>query len=253
MIGVSSPPLTVRPFEEAADWVLEGFGLWEIISEGDHWLPDIKDKVKELMETSNLKVSIHAPFSDVNLAAFDRQTRKYSIDVFLELFRIASDLDMKSVTIHPGGIGPIQYWDKPRVDKLTRQSLEEISALADEYSTSIALENMPDMRFATCKTTEEMEAMLSGLDIDMCFDIGHANTTDELPEMCRLLPRMTNVHIHDNMGEKDQHLELGKGNIDFKDVISKLSSYTGNYIIEVKTIDFEAALRSKSYLESLLE
>jgi len=253
MIGISAPPLSLMPFSEAKDWVLGNFDLWEIISEADHYLPEIQGQVKELIETTGLRFTVHAPFSDINIAAFDRVARQHSVDVLLEHFRIASDLDMRTVTFHPGVIGPIQYWDRDRVGRMTRKSLEEISAQANEFSTSIALENMPGMFFATVQTTEEMEAMLEGLDIDMCFDIGHANTTDQLPEMTRLLPRMTNVHVHDNVGEKDRHMELGKGNIDFADVIPRLASYKGNYIIEVKSLDMGSALRSRAFLERLLD
>lgn len=253
MIGFSSPPMTVWPFKDAADAILPHFDLWEIISEANHFLPDIKDEIKNLMETSDLKVNIHAPFSDVNLAAFDRATRKYSISVFLEIFGIASEMDVEVVTIHPGVIGPVQYWDQDRVNKLTRESLEEISAIADEYSTNIALENMPEMRFATVKTTDEIEQMLDGLDLTMCFDIGHANLTGQLPEMCRLSPLFSNVHIHDNDGEKDKHWPLGQGTIDFKDILGRLGSYSGDYIIEAKSTDMNSAAASRRFLENLLD
>lgn len=253
MIGFSSPPMTVWPFKEAAKAVLPHFDLWEIISEANHFLPDIKDELKSLMETSNLKVSIHAPYSDVNLASFDMATRKYSIGLFLEIFGIASEMNIDVVTIHPGVIGPVQYYDKPRVNELTRESLEEISAIADEYSTNIALENMPEMRFATCKTTDEIEQMLDGLDLTMCFDIGHANLTGQLPEMCRLHSLFSNVHVHDNDGEKDKHWPLGQGTIDFKDILSRLGSYSGDYIIEAKSTDMDSAVASRRFLESLLD
>ena len=77
MIGFSCPPLTVRPFSEVAEMVVPHFEHWEIISEANHWLPDIQTEVKELLETTYMKLSIHGPFSDMNLAAFDRGTRKH--------------------------------------------------------------------------------------------------------------------------------------------------------------------------------
>ena len=253
MIGFSAPVLTVIPFREAAERILPHFDLWEIISEADHFLPDIKQELKELLETSNVKVSIHAPYSDVNLAAFDPATRKYSIDLFLEIFEIASELDIDVVTIHPGHIGPIQSYDKARVEKLTRKSLEEISSHAREFSTTIALENMPDMRGTICRTADEMKRMLDSLDIRMCLDVGHANIAGQMRELLDLGPQFSNVHVHDNDGTKDQHLELGKGNIDFGEVVSGLGGYSGNFIIEARSPDMESAVRSKNYLADLLD
>lgn len=253
MIGFSAPVLTVIPFREAAERILPHFDLWEIISEADHFIPDIKNELKELLETSNVRVSIHAPFSDINLAAFDRATRKHSLALLFDILEITSELDIGVMTIHPGVIGPIQSYDKPRVGKLTRDSLEILSVHAREFSTVIALENMPDMRGTICRTADEMKRMLDSLNIGMCLDVGHANIADQMRELLDLEPLFSNVHVHDNDGTKDQHLELGKGNIDFREMVSALGSYSGNFIIEARSPDMESAVRSKNYLASLLD
>ena len=124
MIGASSPLFSVWPFEEALEALEPHFELWEIVSEADHFIPDIYDKLKNVMETSTMKFQIHAPYSDINLAAFDQKTRDYSIGIIEEIVRLANELGIDMVTIHPGNIAPIQSYDKPRVPKFTRQSLE---------------------------------------------------------------------------------------------------------------------------------
>jgi len=250
LIGISCPAFSIREFWDVAEELLPHFRLWEIVADADHFLPDIKDDVKELLASTELKVSIHAPFSDINIAAFDERTRRYSVNMLRDVFEIASDLGIGVVTIHPGSILVIQSYDKPRVSKLTRRSLEEISAHANEYSTVIALENMPDMRFAICKTAEEMQAMLEGLDLKMCFDIAHANTTSQIDKMLRLKSLFANVHVHDNGGKRDEHLTLGTGNINFKAIIKTLEGYRGDYVIE--SMSLESALASKEYLGKLL-
>jgi sugar phosphate isomerase/epimerase len=251
MIGFSCPPYCLRPFREIADLVVGKFELWEIVAEAEHFLPGIEKQIKELKETSKIKLSIHAPFSDINIAAFDEPTRKYSVNVLLETFEIASRLDIGVVTIHPGSICAIQTFDKEKVVTLTRKSLEEISKKAGEYSTTIALENMPEMRFAICKTKDSMEKMLAGLEnIKICYDIGHANTTGQLEEMPRLKNRFANVHLHDNVEKRDEHFTLGAGNINFKKALKSLGEYNGNYIIEATSL--ESGLASKKFLEKLL-
>ena len=251
IIGFSCPPLTVRPFDEAAKLVLPNFKHWEIISEANHWLPNIQNEVRELLETSNIKISIHGPYSDVNLAAFDQGTRKYAINVFLDIINICAKLGIGPVTVHPGVIGPIQYWDRLRTLKYTRESLETLAREAWDNSMLIALENMPNMRFTTCQTTEEIKEMMNGLNIGMCFDIGHAHTTCQMSEMMALKDKFINVHVHDNLGDKDAHLPLGQGTVDLS-VLRELTSYKGNFIIEAKTPGMEGALASKQYLEKLL-
>ena len=251
MIGFSCPPLTVKPFGQAAEIVISNFEHWEIISEANHWLPDIQNEVKELLETTNLNVSIHGPYSDIKLAAFDLGTRKHAMRTFLDIIDICGYLGIGPVTVHPGTIGPIQHWDRERVPKLTRLCLEELAREAINNSVLIALENMPSMKFTTCQTAEEMRKMMDGLDIGMCLDIGHAHTTNQMTEMMALKDKFINVHVHDNMGDKDAHLPLGQGTIDFS-ILKELDDYQGNFIIESKHPEIENALASKQYLEKLL-
>ena len=58
------------------------------------------------------------------------------------------------------------------------------------------------------------------------------------------------MHIHDNEGEKDQHLTIGDGNIDMGACIKNLSKYGGKYIIESKSL--ESAVESQDRLNRLL-
>ena len=251
MIGFSCPPLAVRPFAEAAELVIPHFEHWELICEADHWLPDIHGQVKELLDTTYMKISVHGPYSDVNLAAFDLGTRKHAIRTFLDIINISARLGIGPVTIHPGVIHPIQNWEPARVTKLTRDSLYTLTKEAWDNSVLIAFENMPSMKYTICQTASEMQAMLQGLNIGICFDIGHAHTTGQMMEMLRLKDRFINIHVHDNIGQKDEHLPLGAGTVDLS-ALKGLAGYKGNHIIEAKNTDMEEALASKKYLEGIM-
>jgi sugar phosphate isomerase/epimerase len=250
MIGFSCPPLSCRPFQEAAALVLPHFELWEIVSEADHFLPDIEAQAGELLETTHLRLSVHAPYSVVNPAAFDERTRRFSVKVLCDTVETAGRLGIGPVTLHPGILGPIQRYDRGRAVKLTRQSLGEIAETADDCGVQACLENMPDMKACLCKTAAEMRDMMDGLDMGMCFDIGHANTTGQIAELLEMAGDFANMHVHDNDGSGDQHLPLGKGNIDFS-VLSRIS-YRGNHIIEAADPDIDDALASKNFLHGIL-
>jgi sugar phosphate isomerase/epimerase len=251
LIGVSSPVFSVRPFEEVLNEITPHFDLWEILADADHFLPEIYEKVRNAIETSNMRFKIHAPFSDINIAAFDSRTREYATNTILETIRLTNELGIDVITFHPGYILAIEWYDKERVPKFTRESLVKIAKGSREYSVQVALENMPNMRFAICRTAREMEEMLNDLDIQICCDIGHANTNDQIFEMLKLKERFVNIHLHDNIGEKDKHMTLGKGNIDFKGILLKLKDYKGDYIIESRNLD--SAIESKAVLQGLLE
>jgi sugar phosphate isomerase/epimerase len=107
------------------------------------------------------------------------------------------------------------------------------------------------MKACICKTADEMAVMLDGLEMGMCLDIGHANTMGQIPELMKMAPRFVNMHVHDNMGETDQHLPLGNGNIDF--AVLRNLKYRRNHIIEASTTDMKSALASKLYLQKVLD
>ncbi len=51
----------------------------------------------------------------------------------------------------------------------------------------------------------------------MCLDVGHANITEEdwLAELHQYVDMVADFHVHDNSGERDEHLPPGSGSIDF--------------------------------------
>ena len=55
----------------------------------------------------------------------------------------------------------------------------------------------------------------------MVLDIGHAHTCGTLQDFLAH-PALTHVHLHDNSGEGDEHLALGKGRIDLMPVLQKI-------------------------------
>ena len=53
------------------------------------------------------------------------------------------------------------------------------------------------------------------------FDVGHAFllTTNIIGFFKQIGDNVRNIHLHDNYGEIDEHLVLGKGNIDIEKFI----------------------------------
>ncbi|MCK5038579.1 MAG: sugar phosphate isomerase/epimerase, partial [Thermoplasmata archaeon] len=181
---------------------------------------------------------------------------EYSIDVIMDIVRIANELGIGMVTIHPGKIAPIQSYAKDRVPRYTRQSLELLEKRCREFSVELAFENMPVMRYTICHTAAEMVEMLEGLEMKMCFDVGHAHiagqmgATDEISKMLDMKYRFANIHLSDNMGDRDRHMALGKGSIDFQKVMYSLSDYQGNHIIETRSL--EDGITGKAFLEKMI-
>jgi len=242
--------LSARPVEEALKIVSKDFKAWEIVSEGGHHLPDIEKDLKALLPSYDLECSVHTPLSDVNIASMNPRMLAAAMKEVLGAIECTGRLGFGPFTLHPGFYSPLGMVNRKAAQDLCRSSIRAIDRAAKENGVQVALENMPDMPISMITTPEELLSYIEGTDIKVCFDFGHANTTHNIQSFLDLKDLMINIHIHDNLGKVDQHLPVGDGNIDFKNLLPRLEGYNGRYVIEAR--DFRDGPLSRSKLEQLL-
>jgi sugar phosphate isomerase/epimerase len=92
-----------------------------------------------------------------------------------------------------------------------------------------------------------------GMEINV--DIAHAFLMGGMPSVRKFLSLdVQHIHMSDNMGKKDDHLQLGEGKINFIDVVKHLKKIQYD-----KTITFETFVsprrspeKAKNYIKELL-
>jgi len=249
LVGLSSPNFCLDSISNVLPRVAEHFNRWEIVSDLNHYLPDHQDELKALLPSYDLELSVHAPFLDINIAAFTEVSRRLAVSRVESTMETAVELDAEVVTLHPGYRGPASKYDPDRAFRLNRESLERIDLKARDLGIRPALENMPFEGFILGATPQELLDMLEGLDMDICFDIGHANQTGTIEDFIPLSSRFANMHIHDNLGKKDDHLPLGEGTVGYPGVLRRiLENYSGPVVIESHGV--EDGLVSREYLRT---
>ena len=66
-----------------------------------------------------------------------------------------------------------------------------------------------------------MQGILETVDrenVGFIFDVGHANTNGNVESFLKLKDKMIHTHVHDNHGERDEHLPVGNGTVPWKKV-----------------------------------
>jgi sugar phosphate isomerase/epimerase len=251
MIAVSSTTFCTESIEETLIRVAKEFDHWEIISEGEHYLPLVMRRLGAIAPSYDIRFSIHAPISDINLGALCERMREAAVMEMIASAEQAVELDVKTITIHPGLESMVIPGFEAKSAEQAKRSVRTIDRIMNEFGLSACLENMPSFKFMLGRTAKEMFDLVDGTDMKICYDIGHANTTGQIHEMIDLLgDRIGNIHIHDNKGNNDDHMTIGDGNIDFVPVIKRLSKYKGRYVIESRSL--ESAVKSKGILEKML-
>lgn len=251
MIGVSSTHFCEQSIETSLEEISKEFGLWEIFSEGEHYLQNVLGRFGAIAPSYDMEYTIHAPVADVNIAALSERMREASTIELMATMEQAIRMEVTTVTIHPGLYSMVVHGQERKSVERAKRSLRTLDRVTAEFGITMAVENMPSFKFMLGQTAEQLSELVDGTDMRICFDIGHANTVGEIDRMIEMFgDRIANIHIHDNNGERDEHLTLGQGNIDLRSVIGRLRGYGGNHIIESKGL--ASAVDSKRILEKLL-
>ena len=166
-IGISSPEFCRYPFEDVLEGVSKIFGHWEIVSEGDHYLPIIGTSLESLMRSYDLTFSVHAPFNDINIASLNESVREMSVIELIKIMNMCAELDIKTVTIHPGLYSMVVSGFEERSVANAKRSLRTLDRMAQECGVHLCVENMPGFKFFLGHTAEEMETLLEGTELQM--------------------------------------------------------------------------------------
>ena len=252
MIGVASPVFCFAPFVQTMELISRHFDLWEVLVEGEHGVEDIRSEAEAAIESYDMTLQVHAPMSDVNIGSVYEPMRRAAVNEIGKVLSFCNDIGVKAVTVHPGFIQGIAFLRKEAVKECTHRSLLELAPMAEDADVTLMLENMPTGINATCTTAEELVDVLDGTGLDICFDLGHANTADQVDAFLMHRLRFRNIHVHNNDGTWDQHKVIDQGTAPLEKVVRAIrDGYEGNWIIE--SLNLEDGVRSKPILERLLE
>jgi sugar phosphate isomerase/epimerase len=175
--------------------------------------------------------SLHAPpYSEpgagrrggfaISVAYTQRRLRIDSMDEIKRTLEVAERLPFRYLVLHLG-LEQDEY-DLERFDAAFT-SLEHLRIFAKERGVSVLLENVPGEVNTPVRLIEFLDyTHLSNVGI--CFDVGHAHLAGNVREAFGVVrERIASVHLHDNRGEKDDHLMPLEGGIDWSGLMHDLS------------------------------
>ena len=223
-----------------------------IIEIQDDWHDRLDSKrVKRLREfaaSSGVRYTVHTPIVDVNIASASDPFRKLSVKLVTQSIKCAYDLGANLAVVHPGSTSPLDSFYPNSHWAYNISSLRKITSYAEDLGVTVAIENMAAHTNCFLQRPHEFRRLMDdGIYAKMTLDVGHAHTLSLLKEYVdKFKDQIAHVHIHDNMGEVDQHLAVGKGTIDWKWLGSRLSFTSIDGIIESLSLDDAVASLERS-------
>jgi sugar phosphate isomerase/epimerase len=190
--------------------------------------PEVRAIAQALADNHLHLNSLHAPTSrdmsvnreggsPLSVTEVERVRRIEAMDELKRVIDVAEDLPFSRLILHMGGSREAA---DPRKRDAAFSSLEHLILHAKHVGVTICVENTASEMGAPFYLRSFVdETRLTGLRFN--FDIGHAHLA-EGPEEERipnafepLKDLIASTHIHDNHGEKDEHLAPYDGSIDW--------------------------------------
>jgi sugar phosphate isomerase/epimerase len=242
------------PFEDALPEIIRsGSRCIEIVDVGPHTLTRSRvERLQEMKASYDLRYSVHAPFTDVNLSADDDYVRNAILERLEKSIRWASELG-EVLVFHPGNRTVVERFSSGSAWDINLRSVRRLLRCAEEYGVKALIENVPEPFPYVLKSVEDFCRFFDEInhEVGMVLDIAHANLRGEALEFIgRFGEYIEHVHVSDNNGASDVHLRVGEGSIDWEKTMEALkeSPFDGWVTIE----SYHGVKESLELLRSLL-
>ena len=189
-------------------------------------------------------LSLHVPYV-VDLAARIEIVRRATIEYIKKVVRLGKRLGVTHVTVHigvcHGNRSDKRQYRAARARVIA--ALRRITAEAARCRVKIALENSSPARpgsgfISIGDNPADLSFIFRKIRspwLNLCLDLGHAHLAGGAGPFIKKFPlKIICVHYHDNRGERDEHLDIGEGRIDFRAVLARLrkTGFKGPYVSE---------------------
>ncbi len=185
---------------------------------------DVRHLSETLLE-NQLEITFHGPFMDLSPGGVDRRVKQVTYDRLLKTLEIARLFKPKMIVFHPGYEkwkfdGDVKLWLESSLHTW-RPLVKE----AEDRGLTLAVENVFE------ESPDSIKSLLEEIHsphFRFCFDTGHHHVFSRipLPAWIEVLGGfLSEVHLHDNHKEMDEHLPVGEGDFEFDQFFNLLSQF----------------------------
>ena len=196
--------------------------------------------------------TFHAPFEDLWPGARDEEARKLAVRRLLQAIGLAPLFRPRGIVVHGGYFGWIYDFDPGRWLEPALRTFTEVLEAAEKAGVDIFLENVFD---GTPEHLLRLKEAIGSKRLGFCCDAGHATLFSDLPVhkwVEAFGPNLRELHVHDNLGRRDDHLPVGEGAINFRGILHAALDAGASPILTLEPHRREHFHRGLSALRTLL-
>ncbi|AOY75620.1 sugar phosphate isomerase/epimerase family protein [Clostridium formicaceticum] len=197
---------------------------------------EIVEEYRAILKNYKGLLTIHGPYIDLHPTSFDPLVRDLCAQRYRQALQAAAALNAKFMVVHSDYESAAYY--EGYEDYFLKQSILFWKNIISEFEAlrvTVVIENIHN------KTADLIKSVINTVNspyLAACLDTGHAHALGKsllTPWVASYGQHLQYIHLHDNHGEKDQHLSLGEGSIDFEEFFIKLkeSHYDSVIVCEI--------------------
>jgi sugar phosphate isomerase/epimerase len=221
-------------------------------------------RLRSGVKQHGMRLAIHARHRGISFGAHDPALRQRFVEELQATVRFAAELGGDVVVAHVGEIAPPTNHPHASEQTLRQEAFEfaldsfaRCAPVAADCGVRICVENVqlrPNEVITSFADHLRLVDAIGQPSVVCALDTGHAHVNGGIQACIQAFgPRLRHIHLHDNHGEKDEHLEVGKGAIRFGELSTFLRNFRDLISLETRspTDPHGAVLRSRDDIERL--
>ncbi len=203
----------------------------------------IEDTVKILksdLEGFNNRVTVHAMFSDVNIAGQDYMLREIAELRCKQSFEVGKQLAADTILFHTGNKGTKHYGSIDVFKKNFIAFWKEFIKDFEQAGIIAVIENVFETEPSFCL---DLVNAINSPNLKLALDAGHVNLYAHDTKVTEWIDaygdKLYHLHIHNNFRTNDDHSNLNNGTVDYNEVLTKIknSNINPSFVLEMFTED----------------
>lgn len=207
--------------------------------------------VADRLHRRGLHCTLHAPFHDLIPGALDPLIREASRLRLRQAFDLIAVFRPRSIVCHLGYEARMFIGHEDDWLAHSTATWSGLAPLAAAHGARLMLENVYEVE------PRPLAALLERLEdsqVGFCLDVGHLQAfgNGDFAQWLNVLgPRVGQLHLHDNDGQDDQHLALGRGTVPLDFVLNFLASRRPAPLVTLEPHQENSLQPSLEYLAEL--
>ncbi len=186
-------------------------------------LEDTKDILKRDLGGYKGRITLHAMFTDVNVASQDVELRAVSQKRCIQSFEVGKAIGADTILFHTGNKGTKHYGSIKSFKKNFEIFWKEFIKEFESAGITAVIENVYETGPEFCI---DLFNSVNSEYFKLALDIGHVNLyagETKITDWIRAYgENLYHLHIHNNFGTNDDHSNLENGKIDYKEVFDEI-------------------------------